>query len=525
MLVRDVAYGQMPRAARAERHLLAAEWMESLGRPADHADMLAHHFSSAGELARSAGRSTPELEARVRRALTEAGDRAMSLGALPAAAHYYEQAVAQCPPGTLERPALLLRLGRSRRDDPTFDDALLEEACDGLAAQGDLEGAAEAQLMLAENWWLRGSEERIAAHTDRAQALLPDGSVSPIRVQVLSTVARFAMLSGDRKRAIEVGSEALPLAERLGRADLSARLILTLGTARAVSGDPGGVRDIERSIEVAAAANLDHLRWNGMVNLASVTLDYGDARAASAINVRSTQLAEEAGNASDLAWDGAERIYYCYFAGDWAEAEERLRDFLGGAGAEAHYMEVIAREVRSRIHRARGELAAALEDAGAQLRRSREIGDAQTLYPALALSADTLAAAGRGEEARRLLDELVGLWGGEAVLWGVTAPSDAAWAAATLGHADELLELMAAKRGPSRWAEAGAAMLCGDLLAAADVFEEIGSLPDEARARLRAAERLDGEQRAEQLRLARAFYDSVGATGFLRECEALEAAA
>ena len=50
VLVRDVAYGQMPRAARAERHLLAAGWMESLGRSADHADMLAHHFSSAGEL-------------------------------------------------------------------------------------------------------------------------------------------------------------------------------------------------------------------------------------------------------------------------------------------------------------------------------------------------------------------------------------------------------------------------------------------------------------------------------------------
>ena len=82
-----------------------------------------------------------------------------------------------------------------------------------------------------------------------------------------------------------------------------------------------------------------------------------------------------------------------------------------------------------------------------------------------------------------------------------------------------------AKPGASRWAAAGAAILRGDLLAAADVFEEIGSLPDEARARLRAAERLGGEQRAEQLRLARAFYDSVGATGFLRECEALEAAA
>ena len=111
------------------------------------------------------------------------------------------------------------------------------------------------------------------------------------------------------------------------------------------------------------------------------------------------------------------------------------------------------------------------------------------------------------------------------MLWGVTAPSDAAWAMSALGARTSCSELIEPKRGPSRWAAAGAAILRGDLLAAADVFAEIGSLPDEARARLRAAERLDGEQRAEQLRLARAFYDSVGATGFLRECEALEAAA
>src|SRR5439155_8293318 len=32
-LVRDVAYGQIPRAERAEKHRRAAEWIETLGRP------------------------------------------------------------------------------------------------------------------------------------------------------------------------------------------------------------------------------------------------------------------------------------------------------------------------------------------------------------------------------------------------------------------------------------------------------------------------------------------------------------
>ena len=53
-LLRDVAYGQIPRAARAEKHRQAAEWIEGLGRPDDHAELLAHHYGGA-RLGRAAG--------------------------------------------------------------------------------------------------------------------------------------------------------------------------------------------------------------------------------------------------------------------------------------------------------------------------------------------------------------------------------------------------------------------------------------------------------------------------------------
>ena len=60
---------------------------------------------------------------------------------------------------------------------------------------------------------------------------------------------------------------------------------------------------------------------------------------------------------------------------------------------------------------------------------------------------------------------------------------------------------------------------------AAGLFEEIGSAPDEARARLRAASKLlDAGRTAEgmeQLERAAAFYRRVGATAYLAECEAL----
>src|SRR5436305_11201787 len=75
-LVRDVAYGQIPRAERAGKHRRAAEWLVSLGRPEDHAEMLAHHYLQALDLSHAARLETAELVEPARLALREAGDRA-----------------------------------------------------------------------------------------------------------------------------------------------------------------------------------------------------------------------------------------------------------------------------------------------------------------------------------------------------------------------------------------------------------------------------------------------------------------
>ncbi len=54
VLVRDVAYAQIPRAPRSEKHRLTAEWIEGLVRSEEQAEMLAHHYGAALELARAA---------------------------------------------------------------------------------------------------------------------------------------------------------------------------------------------------------------------------------------------------------------------------------------------------------------------------------------------------------------------------------------------------------------------------------------------------------------------------------------
>jgi predicted ATPase len=114
-LVRDVAYGQIPRADRAEKHRRTAEWIESLGRPDDHAEAMAHHYLSALELARAAGQSVDGIAAPAQASLRDAGERAAALHALPQAIRYFGEALALMREDDPERPELLFRCGSTGR--------------------------------------------------------------------------------------------------------------------------------------------------------------------------------------------------------------------------------------------------------------------------------------------------------------------------------------------------------------------------------------------------------------------------
>src|SRR5947208_841404 len=137
-LVRDVAYGQIPRAERAEKHRRAAEWLGALAgdRAEDHAEMLAHHYREALTLAEAAGIGTSSLQEPARRAFAQAAERAYALNSYLAAVELGNEALALTPENAPERPPLQLLVAYATwplgRDDP----GLLESARDGFLARG-----------------------------------------------------------------------------------------------------------------------------------------------------------------------------------------------------------------------------------------------------------------------------------------------------------------------------------------------------------------------------------------------------
>jgi hypothetical protein len=127
--------------------------------------------------------------------------------------------------------------------------------------------------------------------------------------------------------------------------------------------------------------------------------------------------------------------------------------------------------------------------------------------------------------ARSLALEVVEGWAGveQVVLtWG---GAGAVAAIATLTGVDALGTLGSKGSHRSLWVAAARDYLAGNLERAADIYARIGSRPDEAYARLRAAGQLarDGDAtRADaQRKKALEFYRSVGATRYIHEAEAL----
>ncbi len=88
---------------RAAKHRYVAEWIEGLGRPDDHAEMLAYHWGSALELGRAAGADVADIEERTRLVLRDAGDRAFALNAFAPAEAYYAEALAIWPDADPDR--------------------------------------------------------------------------------------------------------------------------------------------------------------------------------------------------------------------------------------------------------------------------------------------------------------------------------------------------------------------------------------------------------------------------------------
>ncbi|MDP9283532.1 MAG: AAA family ATPase, partial [Actinomycetota bacterium] len=520
-LVRDVAYGQIPRIERARKHRSAAEWIEQLTaeRGEDHAQLAAHHWLTALELTRAAREEDPELAARACAALIEAADRASRLGAREAARDLYAQALALLPADDDQRPNLLLLYGRAASITGVNADAELIEATERFLARGDVESAADA--MSARTWylWNAGEDLESTQLVESALELIAGRPPSPVQAFLYGEYAVHSMLKGRLDNAIEYAGRELEVGLAVGVERFRADALITVGSATALAGKGEGLAAIEEGLDLARDLNDVPVLIRGYKNLQSLVAVHGDIVHAAAVAEDALRAANRYGDDFHVAWFNVELAFYGFFRGDWHDALTALRSFLADLGERKHYMVGPAHQVLGRILAEQGELAGARAESARGLEFARSVRDHQQLLPSLASHACVLVRAGQPAEAGQLLDEYLQL----VELRSDSSLADAALALTLLGREGEFAQLPDATRG-SRWGAAGEAVACGDYADAAERYAGMGVHVHEAEARLRLARQLvstgnrsDAEREATA---AAAFFRRVGAVPRVGESEA-----
>jgi predicted ATPase/class 3 adenylate cyclase len=513
-LVRDVAYAQIPRAQRVERHRLAAEWIESLApdRTDDRAEMLAHHYHEALTLADAAGVDAADVRTAARRAFADAAQRALSLNSWIAARDWARRALDLMPGGDPLRPQMQLLIVRAGANVDELDMPLALEARDAFLAANDLEHAAEAEAMLSWLCFYLGAPGRYE-HARAAVALVEDRPVSSAKANAYAQLARVQSLAGHHEDAISYARQTLGMAEELGNDTIAAHALNTLGMSRVYSGEAEGVDDLREAVARAERANAADEISKACNNLMNIYWALGRLDDASACWKVGYDNTARFGISTGLVWFEGEAVLDEHLRGDLVATRTDAETFLA-RGESTTYQQGPALGVRSRALAAQGLIDEALADAARSLELARSIGDPQQVAPSICGWAFALTAAGRRDEANAALDE---------VLADETALEHAHWLCdlplllVELGRPRDYLTLEKTPGSSSEWRVAGSAAATGDLAGAAEAYGRMGARFNEAWARLLAAER--GE--TAHLAAAHAYFVEQQARPYVRRCEAL----
>jgi len=525
VLVRDVAYGQVPRAAREARHLDAAAWIESLGRPDDHAELVAHHYEAALDLAAAAGAPPGYVQAAAS-AFLRAGDRAMRLGAFPVARRQYELAERHFYATAPEQPRAVLALARARfqtESDPDVPAA----AADRLAEIGAIEEAVEASVLAAHALWRAGRLADGEAVLARAWSVLGDRTDTAAYAALAAEAGRYATFGNRIDEGEALCARAGEVAERLGLDDVRAQALNTQAVIAMIGGDLRRALELQKIVIDSTTSVTEQTR--AITNTAVVYQSDLFGGLAEAYGRRGLTLAARTGDRINHLWArNGEILNEYYEKGRWDESLDAAHAFLDETeNIGGHYLAGGVLTICARIYAYRGQRASALEDVDAAIGRI-DLSNAQSSVPTLVESAEALYELGELDRARAAVD--AALREVERSLYrapGTTAAS--AVTMARLGVSDRWLRLSEEKFAQTGRVWAARLIHVGQAADAAELYAWGGSPLEEAVARLFAFEQLleRGRQAEahEQLERALVFYRRAGATAVVARADAHLAAA
>ena len=329
-LAREVAYSQLPRSARAHKHAALAAWLERKagGRREERADIMAHHYATAFDLATAAGEV--ELADRLREpavdCLTLAGERALSVDVV-AAQRYYSRALAlvgdddEATPRLLSGWAMVL----SATTRPRQAAECWRRVIARLQADGEPRQAAVATYEL----WdvLEKLDEPRGAVSQAARDLLDGEEPSGELVRVLAGDAMSSYLTqaAPPEECRAALDRAIGMATELGLPEPADALGFR-GTVRCCGlGELGGLDDFERGLAAATAQGLGNDLMEIYYNYSVALMLMRGTAAALEACLRGLDSARLRGDEAMALQFRVRLVVVLYWSGDWDGALQEHR--------------------------------------------------------------------------------------------------------------------------------------------------------------------------------------------------------
>ena len=329
VLIRDVAYGMLPKAVRCRKHFQIGNFLEerSGDRADEMANLLAEHYWRAAVLGDEAELSNDELGPVHRKALhflEVAGDTAASLFSNAEAVDRYAAARGiRCP----HDPAAVARIGEKQGDVALrmghVDEAIevWTECLEYQRAQEELERVGDLHRKIGAALWHKGETRQAIEHYQKGINLLKDGPPCLELVRLYEEAASLYMHTGDNMLAIYAAEKALRLAERLGETRAASRAHGIFGRVFGRIGDTAKAREnLEKSVDLARGS--DHAETIRALLTLGYHLEVSEADYAGAEKAYSEglTLAERTGDLPSLVELHSALALIAAYRADWTAA-------------------------------------------------------------------------------------------------------------------------------------------------------------------------------------------------------------
>jgi class 3 adenylate cyclase/tetratricopeptide (TPR) repeat protein len=263
VLIRDVAYGMLPKAVRSRKHFEVGAFIEE--RAGDRTDelvaLLAEHYGRAAALGREGGVPADEL-ARMRERgvhfLEEAGDAAARLFSNREAASNYRHARSLNGGDAASRVRIGEKLGDVSLRLGRVDEAITvwSECLEWHRGQEDLDRVADLHRKIGAALSHKGERKSAIEHYQKGINLLKDGPPRLELVHLYEEAAWLYLHTGDNMLAIYASEKALRLAEKLGEARAASRAHGIFGRVFGRIGDTEKARqNLERAVDLARGSD------------------------------------------------------------------------------------------------------------------------------------------------------------------------------------------------------------------------------------------------------------------------------